>query len=194
MKYLRFTVVVLVSAFCIIYCHGIVFGSARPVLATWLIFLTATQLSMITYLRSSEKRTLSSNIYGLADAINVILVIVAMLFFAKDARMGFDRFEIACLVTAGIIAIIWYLSQSHFICNLMIQCLMVVAYVPFVHHLWLAGENSEPYIPWLITMTASSLALYEQIVKRDVLAVIYLARSTISVFTVLMLMLRLDFF
>lgn len=194
MKYLRFAVVVLISAFCVFYCYGIVSGSAQPVLATWLIFLTATQLSMITYLRSSEKRTLSSNIYSLADAINVILVIVAMLFFSKNTKMGFDRFEVACLVASGIIAVVWYLSQSHFICNLMIQCLMVVAYVPFVHHLWLAGENPEPYIPWLITIVASSLALYEQIIKRDVLAVIYLARSTVSVFIVLMLMLRLDFF
>ena len=192
MKAIKILIVCLLATFCLRYCWQMVAGQIAPVLATWIVFLVATQMSLFTYLRSSEKHTWLSNIYIVADCLNVIIVLLVAIFLGKKVRLGLTFFEIGCLTGCAIIAMIWFFSRSHVLCNLMIQVMMIIAYFPLVYHLWNAPANTEPYFPWLITMLASTLAMYEPIKKRDLLAAVYLTRSTLSVLVVIMLMIRLD--
>ncbi len=165
-------------------------GQIQPTLATWLLFFVATFLSFRTYW-ATEKHSFAGNIINTIDLFNVCLITFSILVLGKNTRMGFNAFELGCLIASGAILIFWKLSKLHVASNLALQVIMTVAYFPTLHHLWSALKNTEQLDVWIMVWVASVFALIPAFIDRDKLAFVYASRSLIMVSALLILILRI---
>lgn len=166
-------------------------GEIQPVLATWVLFLVAVGLSFMTYW-STTKHSVAGNIINVVDLFNVCLIMFSILVLGKNIRLGFNLFEIGCLVASGTILIFWRLSRKHATSNMALQAIMTVAYFPMFYQLWHASRNTEQLGVWVLVWVASAIALIPATIDRDKLGFIYAMRSLSMVSVVLILMFRIN--
>jgi hypothetical protein len=166
-------------------------GKVTPVLATWMLFCVATSLSFWTYW-STEKHSLMGNIGNTIDLMVAWLILGAILVLGKDIRLGFNPFEISCLVASGVILTFWKLTKQHVAANLALQGVMAIAFLPTLYQLWHATQNTETFGLWLIVWIATCLALIPAWMKKDRLAMVYVCRGIIFVTVLLGLMIRIE--
>jgi uncharacterized membrane protein YqjE len=159
----------------------------KPALAMWIIFSIAIIMSMVTYLSDGNYR-LSDNIMNTVDLFYVITISVAILIFGEKSSR-FSNFDSACLIAVLIIVIFWIISRNHRAANILIQCILVIAYFPVVKRLLESRENTEPFSVWIGMLIAPALSLLS---SKGILATIYSFRAILCVGTLLLLMLRIE--
>ena len=160
------------------YCWHIVIGSISPALATWLIFAVATTVSLLSYLKHNEtkRKPFVANLANRLDPVVVWLVVAFILFAPKgDAQLG--KFDIGCLAASAAILILWAATHSAIAANLLIQLVMVAAYMPTFFRLFSARRNTESFVTWGLTLAVASLFLVPTLRHRDWLAVAYVGRA-----------------
>jgi len=160
----------------------------KPALAMWLFFSVAIIMSLVTY-RSEGGYGLLDNIMNTVDLIYVVTVCVAIFLFG-DKSSKFTRFDRGCLTAVMIILMFWIFTQNHWLTNIMMQAILVIAYFPVVKRLLDSRENTEPFSVWIGMLLAPAIAL---ISSKGTLATIYSVRAIICVSILLLLMLRIEF-
>ena len=180
--------VIIITLFLMIrYILLLVRKEIKPALAMWLFFSVAIFMSLVTY-RSEGGYGLQDNIMNTVDLIYVVTVCVAIFLFG-DKSSKFTGFDKGCLVVVGIILLFWILSQNHWLTNILMQIVMVIAYFPVVKRLIDSRENTEPFSVWIGMLLAPSLAL---ISSKGTLATVYSVRAILCVSILLLLMLRIE--
>jgi hypothetical protein len=159
----------------------------RPALAMWVFFFLAVALSLFTYLQN-ENFSIWDNILNTADLFFVGSVTLSIVIFG-DTHSRFNRFDMGCLVVVAGIVVFGLLTHNHFVTNLLVQGILVVAYFPVVNRMLSSGENHESYLIWGGMLLAAVLALP---VSAGNLALIYSARAVISILALMGLMLFTD--
>lgn len=169
------------------YISLLVRKEIRPALAMWLFFSVAIIMSLVTY-RSESGYGLLDNIMNTVDLIYVVTVCIAIFLFG-DKSSKFTRFDRGCLIAVLIILLFWIFTRNHWVTNLMMQLILVIAYFPVVKRLIDSRENTEPFSVWIGMLLAPSIAL---ISSKGTLATIYSVRAIFCVGTLLLLMLRIE--
>lgn len=159
----------------------------RPSLAMWVFFFLAISMSLFTYLKNDEFSALD-NILNTADLFFVASVTLSILIFG-DTHSRFNRFDKWCLAVVGGILLFWLFTQNHYVTNILVQGILVVAYFPVVNRMLVSGENHESYLIWGGMLLAGFLALP---ISEGSLAFIYITRTIVSIVGLLGLMLYVD--
>lgn len=123
----------------------------------WVMFSIAVGMSLITYLMEGNYGFLD-NILNTVDLIYVIAISAAIAIFG-DKSSKITRFDKGCLLVVLIIVVFWIFTQSHIITNILIQCILVIAYFPVVKRLLDTRENTEPFLIWTGMLIAPVLSL-----------------------------------
>lgn len=171
----------------IYYFRLIALKKIRPALAMWVFFFLAVALSLFTYLKEGDY-SIWDNILNTADLFFVGSVTLTILFFG-DRSSRFNRFDIGCLVVVIGIVIFWIFTHNHFITNLLVQGILVVAYFPVINRMVRSGENHESYLIWGGMLLAAGMALP---VSSGDLALVYTLRAIASILLLMGLMLYTD--
>lgn len=159
----------------------------RPALAMWVFFFLAVALSLFTYLKNGDF-SVWDNILNTADLFFVGSVTLSIIIFG-DSHSRFNRFDMGCLLVVAGIIVFWLFTHNHFITNLLVQGILVVAYFPVVNRMLTSGENHESFLIWGGMLLAAILAMP---VSEGDLALIYTARAIISILALMGLMLVTD--
>jgi hypothetical protein len=182
-----YAVIVITLVIMVRYILLLVKNEIKPALAMWLFFSVAIIMSLVTY-RSEGGYGLLDNIMNTVDLIYVVTVCVAIFLFG-DKSSKFTRFDRGCLTAVMIILLFWIFTQNHWLTNIMMQVVLVIAYFPVVKRLVDSRENTEPFSVWIGMLLAPSIAL---ISSKGTLATIYSVRAIFCVSTLLLLMLRIE--
>ncbi len=183
-----YAVIVITIVIMVRYILLLVRKEIKPALAMWLFFSVAIIMSLVTY-RSEGGYGLLDNIMNTVDLIYVVTVCVAIFLFG-DKSSKFTRFDRSCLAAVMIILLFWIFTQNHWLTNIMMQVILVIAYFPVVKRLLDSRENTEPFSVWIGMLLAPSIAL---ISSKGTLATIYSVRAIFCVSILLLLMLRIEF-
>ncbi len=190
--YINIAIVFCVLAYATTYLLGIKNGRVRPVLATWIFITFASILSVITDFAQTGMHGLFLNFYNIVDAVACIIILFTILI-NKNTRRQFTRFEKNCIIAVTIVFLFWLVSGQNIVAHLAIQVILVIAYFPTVVHLWVSSVNTESIGMWAWDTVASCLGLIEPIGAQALLPIAYGVRSAVSTFTVVLLILRLEY-
>jgi hypothetical protein len=182
-----YAVIVIILTIMVRYILMLIRREIRPALAMWLFFSIAIIMSLVTYRRESGYGLLD-NIMNTVDLIYVVTVSVAIILFG-DKSSKFTRFDKWCLYAVLVIVMFWFFTSNHRVTNLLMQAILVIAYIPVVKRLLESKENTEPFSVWIGMLIAPSIAL---ISSKGTLATVYSVRAIICVSILLLLMLRIE--
>jgi hypothetical protein len=87
----------------------------------------------------------------------------------------------------------WVASGQNILANILIQIILVIAYLPTVIHLWKSEENTESLSAWSLDFFASIFGMIVPLMVMDLLPLVYGIRSTISTFIIIALILRIKY-
>jgi hypothetical protein len=181
-----------VFASTLIYINGIRNDTVKPILATRIFLLLAFFLSALTNYRQTGTNGLWANMFNIADVLSVLATFIAMAF-SKKSRTKFTKFEKICLYFVILIFLMWIVSGQNILANILIQVILVIAYLPTVVHLWKSEENTESLSAWSLDFFASIFGMIVPLLMMDFLPLIYGIRSTICTFAVIALIWRIKF-
>jgi hypothetical protein len=160
-----------------------------PTLSTWIIFVVATSLNVVSYLVAT-RWDMISGVLGLTDAfVSWFILIVTVV--SAGYKMQWQPFEKYYLIAAGVIVLFWVISRSAFITNILIQILITVGCAATIQNLLYASENHESFLFWGLVLVAATLSLYPAAVDGNLLALMYSVRIIVIVCVILLLMYRL---
>jgi hypothetical protein len=169
------------------YIWQLVKKEIKPALAMWVMFSIAVGMSLITYL-SESSFGFTDNILNTVDVIYVVTISVAIsIFGGKSSKI--TRFDKGCLLVVLMIVIFWLFTKNHIVTNILIQCILVIAYFPVVKRLIETRENSEPFLIWIGMLIAPVFSLLS---SKGFLATVYSVRAIICVGLLLLLMLWIE--
>jgi hypothetical protein len=188
---IQFGIVVCITAYASIYISGIIRGTVKPVLATWLFLSVATVLSFVTNFSESGMRGMFANAYNIVDSIATVAIFIAVLF-ANNLRKTFTTFEKACLGSVFLVFIAWLVSGQNILAHLCLQGILVIAYLPTLVYLWNAHESTESITTWSLNALAAMFGIVEPIQTRALLPIVYGVRSILSCIAVVALTIRLQ--
>ena len=183
-----YTVTIINILVTAIYISLLIKKKIKPTLSMWIFFSIAVIMSLKTYLSEGNYGFLD-NIMNTTDLVMVLTISVAIFIFG-DKSSRFNRFEVGCLIAVLLIVIFWIFTKNHKLSNLLIQGIMVIAYIPVLRSVLVKKEHNEPIIVWIGMLIAPFIAL---ISSKGLLASIYSIRAIICVGVLLMLMLRIEF-
>ncbi len=181
--------VVTMSVEGMIYIWSMRYAGVRPVFITWLLFFTASTLSLWTYW-STEKHSVMGNIANVADAFVCAAILIGVVVFEKGNLMG-SAFDEYCLAASTVILVFWKMTKRHLLANLSLQMIMAIAYLPTFFELWHATQNTEFLPMWILSWVSSVFALVPARVKKDTLGTVYAGRGLILVSVVIWLIVRI---
>ncbi len=162
-------------------------GEIKPALAMWVMFSIAVGMSLVTYLSESGFGLLD-NILNTVDLFYVVSVSIAIAVFG-DKSSKITRFDKACLLVVSVIVVFWLFTQNHIITNILIQCILVIAYFPVVKRLFETGKNTEPFLIWIGMLV---LPVFSLLSSKGFLATVYSVRAIVCVGTLLLIMLWVE--
>ena len=183
-----YTVTIINILVTAIYISLLVKKKIKPTLSMWIFFSIAVVMSLKTYLSEGNYGFLD-NIMNTTDLVMVLTISVAIFIFG-DKKSRFNRFEVGCLIAVMSIVIFWFFTKNHKLSNLLIQGIMVIAYIPVLRSVLVNKEHNESIIVWIGMLIAPFIAL---ISSKGLLASIYSVRAIICVGVLLILMLRIEF-
>ena len=173
-----------VLASTLIYIKGIMNNTVKPILATRVFLLLAFLLSAITSFKQTGLHGLMPNMLNLVDFLSVLATFFAMAM-SKNENREFTNFEKFCLYFVILIFLIWIITKQNILANILIQIILVIAYLPTLIHLWKAQTNTESLGAWSLDFCASIFGMIAPFQTMELLPLIYGIRSTISTFTVI---------
>jgi hypothetical protein len=153
----------------------------------WSFFVIAVGGSLITYLSAGDY-SLLDNILNTSDFVLVVTVSVFIFIFG-DRSTRFSRFDLGCLIAVSAIVAFWVISQHHFVSNISIQVILIIAYFPVINRIWKSNENTESFAAWIGLFLAPCISLLS---SKGILATIYSLRAIISTSALLALMVRAE--
>ncbi len=174
------------------YAYQVYTRDISPTLSTWLIFLTGTSLSFVTYMVAEDK-DFQSGILNTIDVMVSLLITFSIVIWGKTLKTHFKPFEKKYLISAGGIVLFWIISKDAFTSNLLVQLLIFIGYFPTIQNLVTKKKNTESLSAWGLVLIATIIALYPAIVGGNLLAVIYVGRTVVMVNVVLCIMLFYHF-
>lgn len=169
------------------YIWQLVKKEIRPALAMWIMFSIAVGMSLITYL-SEENYGFFDNILNTVDVFYVVAISIAIAIFGENSSK-ITRFDKGCLLVVLLIVVFWIFTQNHLVTNILIQCILVIAYFPVIKRLLETRENSEPFLIWIGMLIAPVFSLLS---SKGLLATVYSVRAIICVGLLLLLMLWIE--
>jgi hypothetical protein len=172
----------------VIYIVQLIRKKSKPALAMWVFFTIAVAMSLFTYFKEGNY-SFTDNILNSTDLILVTAVSVAILIWG-DRSTRFNRFDIGCLVAVLMIVLFWVLTQNHWVTNMLIQLILVIAYFPVVRRMLKASRNTEPFSVWILLMIAP---LFSLISSKGFLASVYAIRAVACTGLLLALMIRTEY-
>jgi len=172
-----------------IYVRGIYKGNAKPVLATWLFFSIATTMSFFANFNITGGKGLSANFFNLVDSFSVVTIFIIILF-RKDTRKTFTVFEKYCVGAVITVFAVWLLVGKDFLTHIVVQIILVIAYLPSLVKLWKSKNNTEPLATWVFNFFASAFSLIIPIRSGDTLPIVYGIRATVSTLVMSLFILR----
>lgn len=184
-------VLILSLSAAFINCYKIFIKQVKPTLSTWLIFFSATSLSFISYLSTSNKEFFASALNG-ADVLTDVAIILTTIFFA-ETQWRLKPFEKYYLVGLIFIVGFWSFTQNAFYANLLLQVILALAYFPTIHNIIKSKRNSESFLVWGLILLSTVVSLFPTFnswqEKGNVLAFIYSVRSFAFISLLMILML-----
>jgi hypothetical protein len=181
-----------VLASTLIYIKGIRNNTVKPILATRVFLLLAFSLSALTNFKQTGIHGLWANMFNIADVLSILATFIAMAK-SKNNRTKFTKFEKICLYIVILIFLMWIVSGQNILANILIQIILVIAYLPTLIHLWKSEENTESLSAWSLDFLASIFGMIMPLMVMDFLPLVYGVRSTICTFAVIALILRIKF-
>jgi hypothetical protein len=182
-----YSVTLITIILTVLYIWQLVKKKIKPALAMWIMFSTAVGMSLVTYLSEGNYGFLD-NILNTVDLIYVITISVAIVIFG-DKSSKITRFDKGCLFVVLLIVIFWIFTQKHVVTNILIQCILVIAYFPVVKRLMETRQNTEPFLIWIGMLIAPVLSLLS---SKGLLATVYSVRAIICVGSLLIFMLWIE--
>jgi len=180
--------VVAINFFILVrYCWLIWKDRIKPAMAMWVFFSIAVGGSLATYLFSGDYSFLD-NIQNTTDLVFVLTVTVFVFVFG-DRSTRFNTFDVGCLMAVLVIVVLWLIFQNHFVSNISIQVILVIAYFPVISRIWKSNKNTESFVVWIGLFLAPCISLLS---SKGVLATIYSFRAIISISVLLALMVRAE--
>jgi hypothetical protein len=180
--------VVAINFFILVrYCWLIWKDRIKPAMAMWVFFSIAVGGSLATYLFSGDYSFLD-NIQNTTDLVFVLTVTVFVFVFG-DRSTRFNTFDVGCLMAVLGIVVLWLIFQNHFVSNISIQVILVIAYFPVISRIWKSNKNTESFVVWIGLFLAPCISLLS---SKGVLATIYSFRAIISISVLLALMVRAE--
>lgn len=176
------------SFIAIAYCVLMWKKRSKPALAMWFFFSIAVAISLITYLKEGNYNYFD-NVLNSLDLILVVFVTIAILILG-DRSTWFNKFDLACLIAVIIIVIFWVVSKNHWITNISVQLILVIAYFPVVKRMLNLKANTEPFSVWIALMLAPVFSL---ITSKGELAAVYAIRAIVCTGLLLLLMIRIEY-
>jgi hypothetical protein len=171
----------------VIYCVMMIKKKSKPALAMWFFFSIAVTISLITYLKNGNYN-LFDNVLNSLDFILTIFVTFAILVLG-DRSTWFNKFDLGCLAAVIVIVAFWILFQNHWLTNILVQLILVIAYFPVVRRMLKANENTEPFSVWIALMLAPVFSL---LTSKGELAAVYAIRAIACTGLLLALMVRVE--
>ena len=153
----------------------------------WIMFSIAVGMSLVTYISESNFGFLD-NILNTVDVFYVVTISIAIAIFGENSSK-ITRFDKGCLLVVLLIVIFWIFTQNHLATNILIQCILVIAYFPVIKRLLETRENSEPFLIWIGMLIAPVFSLLS---SKGLLATVYSIRAIICVGLLLLLMLWIE--
>jgi hypothetical protein len=169
------------------YCVMMIKKKSKPALAMWFFFSIAVTISLITYLKNGNYN-LFDNVLNSLDFILTIFVTFAILVLG-DRSTWFNKFDLGCLAAVIVIVAFWILFQNHWLTNILVQLILVIAYFPVVRRMLKANENTEPFSVWIALMLAPVFSL---LTSKGELAAVYAIRAIACTGLLLALMVRVE--
>ena len=170
------------------YCYLIYKKKIQPALAMWLFFVVAVTISLATYLAQANYTPLD-NIFNASDVVLVSIVMIYLLIRGEKSSR-FTRFDYGCLIAVALIVLFWALTGNHFVTNLAVQTIMVIAYFPVVKRMLTAKKNTESFTVWFATFSLAGISLFS---SKGTLASVYAIRAMVCTGLLLLLMLRVEY-
>jgi hypothetical protein len=183
-------IVVLIITYAYIYLSNIKQKTIKPILATWIFLSMATLMSFITNYYESGDAGLLANAYNIVDMLATI-TICSFLITQKNIRKTFTNFEKSCIGIVVIICVIWFITNNNVLAHILLQIILLIAYLPTLAHLWCAEKNSESITMWSLNGVAALFGLIEPVRTGAILPIIYGMRGAISCFLVVLLGIRI---
>jgi hypothetical protein len=185
-------IVVCVFTQTFIYVKGIRNNTVKPILATRIFLLLAFLLIFLTNYSQTGVHGLQANMLNIVDVLSILATFIAMAKSGNNRRK-FTKFEKICLYIVILIFIIWIVGRQNILANILIQIILVIAYLPTLIHLWKSEENTESLSAWSLDFFASVVGIIAPLQTMDLLPLIYGIRSTVSTFAVIFLIWRIKF-
>lgn len=160
---------------------------SKPALAMWFFFSIAVCISLVTYLMDGNYQFFD-NILNSLDLILVVFVTFSILILG-DKSTWFNKFDVGCLVAVILIVLFWLISKNHWVTNISVQLILVIAYFPVVRRMLKAKENTEPFSVWIALMLAPMFSL---LTSKGELAAVYAIRAIACTGLLLALMIRIE--
>jgi hypothetical protein len=186
-EFVIFVVAALNLFIAVTYCVQLIKKKSKPALAMWLFFSIAVTISLITYLKDGNYN-LFDNVLNSLDFILTIFVTLAIVVLG-DRSTWFNKFDLGCLVAVAAIVAFWLISKNHWVTNISVQLILVIAYFPVVRRMLKAKENTEPFSVWIALMLAPVFSL---MTSKGELAAVYAIRAIACTGLLLALMIRIE--
>lgn len=151
-------------------------GRIQPALAMWVFFLLAIATSLVTYIKHGNMDWQGS-ILNATDLFLASSVVIAILLYG-DKTSRFNRFDLVCLGLVVLIMVFWFFSGAHFITNMLIQAILIIAYFPVVDRMVRLKKNTESFTGWFGMLLAATISLFS---IEGALAWVYSLRAIISI-------------
>jgi len=156
----------------------------QPALAMWLFFLLAIATSLVTYIRDGGSGP-AGNILNATDLVLAVSVVIAILLYG-DKSSRFSKFDLGCLILVIIIMVFWLATGAHFMTNILLQAILVIAYFPVVERMIRLKKNTETFTGWTGMLLAAIISLFS---VEGTLAYIYSVRAIVCISLLMGLML-----
>lgn len=129
----------------ILYIRDLRRGNTRPNLASWLVWMGITLLSVSTYTRGTGDVVKSLFSWSI-----LVVNIVTFSFIMKRAKFSsLSRLDVSALVIGGLAGVVWFFTQSAWWGNMLVQVAIVIGGVPTIFSVWHHPTNERP-LPWLL--------------------------------------------
>jgi hypothetical protein len=169
------------------YCVMMIRKKSKPALAMWFFFSISVAISLVTYLKEGNFQFFD-NVLNTLDLFLTVFVTIAIMVLG-DKSTWFSKFDLGCLVAVLMIVLFWFVSKNHWVTNISVQLILVIAYFPVVSRMLKAKENTEPFSVWIALMLAPVFSL---LTSKGELAAVYAIRAIACTGLLLALMIRIE--
>lgn len=131
------------------YIKQVIKGSSTPNPSTWIIWFAVTLLNALTY-----DQIVDSSLKGLIAKLAAILMLIIMIYsLVKGKFSSLKKIDTVALIACVIIGIFWKTTGLVNIANLLLQMILMIAFVPTIIGL-IQGSGKEKPLPWILAVVA----------------------------------------